>query len=64
VVGSCCRMSTWTSACCAWRSSVTGIRLLDIIEGVPADVLLPGHGAPWTGGATEADRRAGEAGPA
>jgi hypothetical protein len=38
--------------------------LLDIIEGVPADVLLPGHGAPWTGGATEADRRAGETGPA
>jgi hypothetical protein len=30
---------------------------------LPADVLLPGHGEPWTGGAAEAVRLARAAGP-
>jgi hypothetical protein len=33
------------------------------LTGVKADVLLPGHGAPWTGGVGEAIRQARAAGP-
>lgn len=33
------------------------------LEGIKADVLLPGHGESWTGGVEEAIRRARAAGP-
>ena len=36
---------------------------LAVLDGVPADVVLPGHGEPWTEGATEAARLARAAGP-
>ena len=39
------------------------LRSLDRLEGIPAEVLLPGHGEPWTDGAAEAVRRARAAGP-
>jgi len=39
------------------------LRSLDVLNGVPAEVLLPGHGEPWTEGAAEATRRAHAAGP-
>jgi glyoxylase-like metal-dependent hydrolase (beta-lactamase superfamily II) len=35
-------------------------RSLDIYEGLTADVLLPGHGDPWTGDVAEAARTARE----
>lgn len=38
------------------------IESLDALDDVPADVLLPGHGEPWTQGAAEAARAAREAG--
>jgi glyoxylase-like metal-dependent hydrolase (beta-lactamase superfamily II) len=45
------------------RDTPQAIRSLDVLDGVPADVLLPGHGEPWTGGAAEAVRLARAAGP-
>ncbi len=36
---------------------------LDALRGIDADVLLPGHGDPWTRGVTEAVKRARAAGP-
>ena len=33
------------------RDTPQALRSLDVLEGVPADVLLPGHGEPWTEGA-------------
>jgi glyoxylase-like metal-dependent hydrolase (beta-lactamase superfamily II) len=39
------------------------LRSLAALDGVPADVLLPGHGEPWTDGAVEAVRLARAAGP-
>ena len=45
------------------RDTPQALRSLDIVERVPADVLLPGHGDPWTRGAVEAVRLAREAGP-
>jgi glyoxylase-like metal-dependent hydrolase (beta-lactamase superfamily II) len=33
------------------------------LDGIKADMLLPGHGDPWTGGVEEAIRRAKAAGP-
>jgi glyoxylase-like metal-dependent hydrolase (beta-lactamase superfamily II) len=36
---------------------------LDRLDGVEAGWLLPGHGAPWTGGVAEAVRRIRAAGP-
>jgi glyoxylase-like metal-dependent hydrolase (beta-lactamase superfamily II) len=36
---------------------------LSALEGAPADLLLPGHGEPWSQGATEAARLARSAGP-
>ena len=36
---------------------------LDALKGLTADVILPGHGEPWTGGTDEAVRRAHAAGP-
>jgi glyoxylase-like metal-dependent hydrolase (beta-lactamase superfamily II) len=35
---------------------------LDALRGIDADLLLPGHGDPWTGGVAEAVRRAMAAG--
>ena len=45
------------------RDTPQALRSLDVLEGVPADVLLPGHGEPWTEGAAEAARLARVAGP-
>lgn len=45
------------------RDTPEALRSLDIIEKVPADMLLPGHGDPWTQGAAEAARLARAAGP-
>jgi glyoxylase-like metal-dependent hydrolase (beta-lactamase superfamily II) len=39
------------------------LRSLAALEGIRADLLLPGHGEPWTGGTAEALRRARAAGP-
>lgn len=39
------------------------LRSLDALEGITADLVLPGHGDPWTGGAAEAVRLARQAGP-
>ena len=39
------------------------LRSLATLDGIRADLLLPGHGEPWTGGMTEALRRARAAGP-
>lgn len=35
---------------------------LDTLRGISADLLLPGHGEPWTGGVAEAVTRAKTAG--
>jgi len=35
---------------------------LDALRGISADLLLPGHGEPWTGGVAEAVTRAKAAG--
>ncbi len=40
------------------RDSVEALRSLDALEGLPADLVLPGHGDPWTEGAAEAVRLA------
>ena len=45
------------------RDTPQALRSLDVLDGVPADVLLPGHGEPWTEGAAEAARLARVAGP-
>jgi glyoxylase-like metal-dependent hydrolase (beta-lactamase superfamily II) len=45
------------------RDTPQALRSLDLLDGVPADVLLPGHGEPWTEGAAEAARLARVAGP-
>ena len=45
------------------RDTPQALRSLDLLGGVPADVLLPGHGEPWTEGAAEAARLARAAGP-
>jgi glyoxylase-like metal-dependent hydrolase (beta-lactamase superfamily II) len=39
------------------------LRSLAALDGIRADLLLPGHGEPWTGGTAEALRRARAAGP-
>ncbi len=39
------------------------LRSLDLVEGVQADLLLPGHGEPWRGSPAEAVRLARAAGP-
>jgi glyoxylase-like metal-dependent hydrolase (beta-lactamase superfamily II) len=39
------------------------LRSLGVLDSIPADVLLPGHGEPWTQGAAEAARLARAAGP-
>jgi glyoxylase-like metal-dependent hydrolase (beta-lactamase superfamily II) len=45
------------------RDTPQALRSLDVLDGIPAEVLLPGHGEPWTEGAAEAARRARVAGP-
>jgi glyoxylase-like metal-dependent hydrolase (beta-lactamase superfamily II) len=45
------------------RDTPQALRSLDVLDGIPADVLLPGHGEPWTDGAAEAARLARLAGP-
>jgi glyoxylase-like metal-dependent hydrolase (beta-lactamase superfamily II) len=45
------------------RDTGQALRSLDVLDDVPADVLLPGHGEPWTQGAAEAARLARAAGP-
>jgi glyoxylase-like metal-dependent hydrolase (beta-lactamase superfamily II) len=45
------------------RDTPQALRSLDVLDGIPADVLLPGHGEPWTEGAAEAARLARLAGP-
>lgn len=42
--------------------SAQALRSLDNLTGITADVLLAGHGEPWTGGPPEAVRRARAAG--
>jgi glyoxylase-like metal-dependent hydrolase (beta-lactamase superfamily II) len=39
------------------------LRSLAALDGIPADMLLPGHGEPWTGSVAEAVRLARAAGP-
>jgi glyoxylase-like metal-dependent hydrolase (beta-lactamase superfamily II) len=45
------------------RDTQQALRSLDALNGIPADMLLPGHGEPWTQGAAEAARLARAAGP-
>jgi glyoxylase-like metal-dependent hydrolase (beta-lactamase superfamily II) len=45
------------------RDTPQALQSLDVLDGIPADVLLPGHGEPWTEGAAEAARLARVAGP-
>jgi glyoxylase-like metal-dependent hydrolase (beta-lactamase superfamily II) len=44
------------------RDSEQALRSLDVLASVPADLVLPGHGEPWTGGVAEAVRLAKAAG--
>jgi glyoxylase-like metal-dependent hydrolase (beta-lactamase superfamily II) len=44
-------------------SSAQALESLGRIEQLSADVVLPGHGEPWTGGPAEAVARARETGP-
>jgi glyoxylase-like metal-dependent hydrolase (beta-lactamase superfamily II) len=45
------------------RDTAQALRSLDVIDAIPADILLPGHGEPWTRGAGPAVRLAKAAGP-
>src|SRR5215218_5194582 len=40
------------------RDTPQALRSLEVLDSIPADVLLPGHGEPWTEGAAEAARLA------
>lgn len=42
--------------------SAQALRSLDNLTGIPADVLLAGHGEPWSGGLADAISRAKTAG--
>jgi glyoxylase-like metal-dependent hydrolase (beta-lactamase superfamily II) len=44
------------------EDSERAMRSLSSLEGVAADLLLPGHGDPWTGGVAEAVRQVRAAG--
>jgi glyoxylase-like metal-dependent hydrolase (beta-lactamase superfamily II) len=44
-------------------SSAQALESLGRIEHLSAEVVLPGHGEPWTGGPAEAVKRARETGP-
>jgi glyoxylase-like metal-dependent hydrolase (beta-lactamase superfamily II) len=43
-------------------NTAQALRSLDVLHGLAGDVVLPGHGEPWTGGTDEAVRRAHAAG--
>jgi glyoxylase-like metal-dependent hydrolase (beta-lactamase superfamily II) len=45
------------------RDTPQALRSLAALDGISAEVLLPGHGEPWTEGAAEAVRLARAAGP-
>ena len=45
------------------RDTPMALRSLDVLDAITADVLLPGHGDPWTEGPPEAARLARLAGP-
>jgi glyoxylase-like metal-dependent hydrolase (beta-lactamase superfamily II) len=45
------------------RDTPQALSSLDVLYGTPAEVLLPGHGEPWTQGAAQAARLARAAGP-
>jgi glyoxylase-like metal-dependent hydrolase (beta-lactamase superfamily II) len=45
------------------RDTPQALRSLAALEGVVAELVLPGHGEPWTGGVAEAVRLARAAGP-
>ena len=45
------------------RDTPQALRSLNVLDSIPADVLLPGHGEPWMEGAVEAARLARVAGP-
>jgi glyoxylase-like metal-dependent hydrolase (beta-lactamase superfamily II) len=45
------------------RDTQQALRSLDVLDRIPADVVLPGHGEPWTRGTAEAARLARAAGP-
>jgi glyoxylase-like metal-dependent hydrolase (beta-lactamase superfamily II) len=45
------------------RDTPQALRSLDVLDRIGAQVLLPGHGEPWTEGAAEAARLARVAGP-
>jgi glyoxylase-like metal-dependent hydrolase (beta-lactamase superfamily II) len=45
------------------RDTQQAMRSLDNLAGVKADVVLAGHGDPWTAGVPEAIRQARAAGP-
>ena len=44
------------------RDSAQALASLDALVSLPADILLPGHGEPWTGNPAEAVRLAKAAG--
>jgi glyoxylase-like metal-dependent hydrolase (beta-lactamase superfamily II) len=45
------------------QDTEAALRSLAALHGLAADTVLPGHGDPWTGGATEAVLLAHAAGP-
>lgn len=44
------------------RDTPQALRSLDVLDAIPADLLLPGHGKPWIGSPAEAARMARKAG--
>jgi glyoxylase-like metal-dependent hydrolase (beta-lactamase superfamily II) len=44
------------------RDSQQALRSLDALAAVPAEIVLPGHGEPWEGRASEAARVARQQG--
>jgi len=45
------------------RDTPQALGSLEVLDRIAADILLPGHGEPWTEGAAEAARLARAAGP-
>ena len=68
------RLTNGVSNFCTWRvgpqimpsglnaDTPRALASLAHLDGIKADVLLPGHGQSWTGGVQEAIRRARSAG--
>lgn len=44
------------------RDTPQALRSLDVLDPIPADLVLPGHGEPWTGTPAEAARLARKGG--